>query len=277
MKCKVTAQNFIIDKSFFIGTNKEELCEFVKSHTVVLLETLFYECYTSHDLSDKNLLKRLDQLVKSGAYVSYQLMQIIRDEGQALHPCTSIIDNGWTERLRLKPLRKEEAITKEEIAERKRDRRKMALCIKRLASTISQKLKSDNPDYLKEIRGHQMSRKERFRRWIEMSDKNDIHDLAAKSFRKYVIAPKKYCLSTEWLSWHYMRLLYVMALEYSYLEIASGCPNDEKAENDAMDIEYIAFLAKADTLLMRDAKHQDLARVTFPNKKVYSTIQEIRD
>lgn len=273
----MTAYSFLLDKSIFVGTGEEELFEFVSAHTVILPETLFYECYTSSELSGKKFLKRLYQLLKAGAYVTYQLMQIIRDEGKNLSPCSCIIDYFETDNLRTRGFREEKTVRKAEIDEKRKDRSKMAISIKKLASTISQKLESDNPDYLKEIRRLNMRRKERFAKWLEVTDQNDIHDLAAKSFSKYVIDPKRFCLSNEWLSWHYMRLLYAKALEYCYLRMTGNRPKDEneEAERDLMDIEYLTFLAKADNLLTNDTTLLQLTEVTFPNNKVYSSIQEV--
>jgi len=270
----MTALNFLLDKNVFVGTNQEELCKFVGSNNVILPETLFYECYTSSELSDKKFLKRLYQLLKGGAYVTYQLMQIIRDEGENLSLCSCIIDYSETDNLRARGFREEKTVGKAEIDEIKKDRSKMAISIKKLASTIYQKLKSDN---LREIRRLQMNRKERFRKWIEIADQNDIHDLAAESFREYVVDPKRFCLSTDWLSWHNMRLMYVFALEYSYLKITGHCPKDENAEHDLMDIEYLTFLARSDSFLTGDARLRELAEVAFPDKKVYLSIREVHN
>lgn len=272
----MTALSFLLDKNVFIGTSEEELCKFVESHTVILPETLFYECYTDVELSDKKHFKRLEHLIKAGADLSYQLMQIIRDEGQNLRSCKSIIDYSWTCKLRSNGLRKEETITKEEIANRKGDRSKMALSIKKLALNISQKLKSNNPDCLNEIRSLQMNRKERFRKWIEEADR-DVHGLAVETFCEHVTEPKRFCLSTEWLSWHYMRLLYAQALEYCYLKITCSRPKNEyeEAERDLMDIEYLAYLSKCNSFLTNDARLRDLAEVVFPNRTICSSIQEI--
>lgn len=273
----MTALSFLLDKNVFIGTNQEELCKFVGSNIVILPETLFYECYTSSELSDKKFLKRLYQLLKAGAYVTYQLMQIIRDEGKNLSLCSCIIDYSETDNLRTRGFREEKTVGKAEIDEKRKDRSKMAISIKKLASTISQKLEFDNPDCLREIRRLQMNRKERFRKWIEIADQNDIHDLAAKSFRKYVADPKKFCLSTEWLSWHNMRLLYAKALEYCYLKITCSRPKNEyeEAERDLMDIEYLAYLSKCNSFLTNDARLRGLAEVVFPNRTIYSSIREI--
>jgi len=267
----VTACNILLDKSVFVGTGKKELADFISAHTIILPETLFYECYTSDELSDKKFLRRLQQLLKADAYVSYQLMEIIRDEGQNLCPCTCIIDQLWTDELRKAQLK---TITNEEIDKIKNDRSRMALSLKKLASKASTVL---TPDQLEEIRRLNMAIKERFHKWIEMADRNDIHNLAAESFRKYVKDPEGFCLSMEWLSWHYMRLLYAKALEYSYLEMTGSCPSDENTERDLMDIEYLVLLVKCNALLTNDRRLQDLAEVAFPNKKIYSSIQEIRD
>jgi len=270
----MTIKSFLLDKSVFVGTNEKQLCDFVSTYTVILPETLFYECYTSNELSDKGFLKRLYQLLKTGAYVSYQLMEIIRDEGENLSPCRCIINRSETNSLRVTGFREERTIGKTEIDKTKKDRSKIAHGMKKLASKIAKKL-INNPDYLKEIRSLNLNRKELFQKWIEIAEKNDIHDLASESFRKYVREPKKFCLSTDWVSWHYMRLIYVIALEYSYLRMTATCPKDEFTEHDLMDIEYITFLAKCEGLLTRDAKLRKLTEVAFPNKKVYANIQDI--
>jgi hypothetical protein len=270
----MATDSFLVDKSVFLATNAQDLCNFAKRHTVILPETLFYECYTSPELSDRKLFKRLDEVLTAGAHVTYQLMEIIQHEGQNLCPCDSIINYSWTEKLRANLLREEDTIAKDQIARIKNDRSKIAMAVVKL-SKRSQGLESKHPGYLKEIRSLKMDRTQRFRQWFERVDKNDIHDLAAKSFREHVIDPKRFCLSSEWLSWHYMRLMYAFSFEYSYLEAIGSCPMGEKAENDFMDIAYLAFFAKADVLLMKDPKCQEVAQVAFPNKKVYSSIHEI--
>ena len=269
----MATHRLLLDKSVFIATSAQYLCNFAEKHTLILPETLFYECYTSKDLSNKMLLKRLHQLLKVGAYLSYQLMQIVGDEGKNLCPCTSIIDYSWTEKLRANLLREEDTIAKEQIARIKNDRSKIAMAVVKLAKR-SQGLESKQPGYLKEIRSLKMDRKQRFHEWIKRVDKNDIHRLAAEFFSRHVMNPKRFCLSTEWLSWHYTRLIYAMVFEYCYLEAIGGCPMGEKAEHDFMDIAYLTFFAKADVLLMKDV-NLEVARVAFPNKKVYSSIHEI--
>ncbi len=270
----MSIKNFLLDKSVFVGTNESELCNFVRSHPIILPETLFYECYTSSELSNKKFLKRLYRLLKAGAYATYQLMQIIADEGKNLSPCTCIIDYSETNNLRETPFREERTIGKAEIDETKNDRSKIAQGMKKLALKIAQKL-TNNPDYLKEIRSLNLNRKERFQKWIEIADKNDIHDLASKSLRKCVIEPKRFCLSTDWISWHYMRVIYAIALEYSYLKITATCPQNEFAEHDFMDIEYIIFLSKSESLLTGDAKLRELAEAAYPNKEVFKNVQDI--
>lgn len=270
----MTKRSFLLDKSIFVGTNEKQLSDFVSTHVVILPETLFYECCTSNELSDRNFLKRLYRLLKAGAYVTYQLTQIMADEGKNLSPCTCIIDYSETNSLRLTGFREERTIGKEGIDEKKKDRSKMAISIKKLASKIAQKL-TNNLDRLKEIRSLKLNTKERSKEWIEEADKSDIHDLASAYLCKYVIDPTKFCLSTDWVSWHYMRLIYAIALEYSYLEITGSCPKDERAEHDLMDIEYLTFLARSDNLLTCDNKLQYLAEVALSNKKFFSKVQDI--
>jgi hypothetical protein len=270
----MTKRGFLLDKSIFIGTNERELSDFVSTRTVILPETLFYECYTSNELSDKDFLKRLYRLLKAGAYVTYQLTQIMADEGKNLSPCTCIIDYSETNSLLSTGFREERTIGKEDINNTKKDRSKMAVSIKKLASKITQRL-TNNLDLMKEIRRLDLNRKDRFQRWFEKADKNGIHDLASVYLRKYVIDPTEFCLSTNWVSWHYMRLIHAIALEYSYLEITGSCPKDDYAEHDLMDIQYITFLAKSDNLLTCDNKLRELAEVAFPDKKVYPNIQDI--
>ncbi|GAH86070.1 unnamed protein product, partial [marine sediment metagenome] len=109
----MATDRFLLDKSVFIATSAQELCSFAEKHTVILPETLFLECYTSKKPSRKNLPKVLHQLLKAGAYLSYQLEQIVEDEGKNLCPCTSIIDYLWTEKLRANLLQEEDTIAKE--------------------------------------------------------------------------------------------------------------------------------------------------------------------
>lgn len=56
-KMKMATDRFLLDKSVFIATSAQELCSFAEKHTVILPETLFYECYTSPELSDRKLFQ----------------------------------------------------------------------------------------------------------------------------------------------------------------------------------------------------------------------------
>lgn len=272
----MTKRSFLLDKSVFVGTNEKQLSDFVGTHMVILPETLFYECYTSSELSDKNFLKRLYHLLKAGAYVTYQLTQIMADEGKNLSPCNCIIDYSQTKSLLLTGFREEKTIRKEDINKKKEDRSKTASSIKKLGLKVTQRL-TNNLDHMKEIRRLNLKRKDRFREWFEKADKNSIHDLANVFLRKNVIDPTKFCLSTNWVSWHYMRLIYAITLEYSYLKITAACPNDEYAEHDIMDIEYVTFLSKCESLLTSDAELRELSEVAFPNKRIYTNIRNIGD
>jgi len=265
---------FLLDKSIFVSVKTEKLQSFIQNNCVVLPETLFYECYSSDDLYKKKHFVKLDALIKAGAYVSYQLVHIIGvQEAKNLYPCKCIISYDCTNKLKSEGFREEKTISKEEVYKKKKDRSKVALAIKELATKIYQKNEFNYPDVIKEIKSLNMKRIERLNKWIKYIDKSDIHEKSIEIFCKYIIDSNdsnKFCLTDDWIAWHYTRLIYLMAYEYIFKKITGKMKKDENAEKDFMDIEYIAFLAKSDVLLTRDNECQDIANAMYPKKLIRS-------
>jgi|GEM_PF-6765503 len=266
--------NLIIDKNVIIGTNENRLREFAKAHKVIIPHTAFLECLISTDLVIKRLFRRIDGMIRNGANVSYQVMQIVEAEGKSLSPCKDIIDYEWSSALRRDGIMDEQYISEHEIARRKDKNEKIANDLKKMSIKVCNKYRSRHNDKIKELRGKQKNFNERITDFFNLVNKSDTHDLAIKQFQILIKNPVLFCLSDEWLSWHYMRLLHIMALEYASKKVKGELPNIEKIENDCMDIEYIVLLFKADGLITNDIKCGFMAKAAFPEKYVFSSIEE---
>jgi hypothetical protein len=84
--------------------------------------------------------------------------------------------------------------------------------------------------------------------------------------------------SSEWISWQYVRLLNVIVMFYQSLGAKGGFPQNERAEHDFQDMEYVLLLSRADGLLTRDKRLvKPLAKAAFPDKGVFSSLDEVPD
>ncbi len=105
----------------------------------------------------------------------------------------------------------------------------------------------------------------------------DIHKIGISVFSCLTDSPEKFCLSRNWVTWHYLRLVAVLALEYWFLRKGKGGKKELiNTEHDLQDIEYVYLLSRADALLTRDKKFvKPLAQATFPDKDVFSGLDEV--
>jgi len=46
-------------------------------------------------------------------------------------------------------------------------------------------------------------------------------------------------------------------------------------EHDSCDMQYVTFLSRTEGLLMRDLLWQDIAKAAFPDKDVFSSLEEV--
>lgn len=84
------------------------------------------------------------------------------------------------------------------------------------------------------------------------------------------------CLSPDWYTWHSDRLRLGLALEWAYQKAKSGeIPTIKRASHDFHDMQYVTYLSRADGLLTKDNDCRLLAKAAFPDKDVFSSLDEV--
>jgi hypothetical protein len=110
-------------------------------------------------------------------------------------------------------------------------------------------------------------------------DLTDLHQWGVDSVpQDWIKDETKFCLSAEWMSWQFLRLTDVIIQNYYYFRQMGGAPGDDRAEHDSQDMEYVLLLSRADGILTNDKSLiKPLAQAAFPDKQVFSSIDEIPD
>ncbi len=267
----------ILDKSVFGYTSTEELCDFVKNHFVVLSLVLHDECVTEE--YPQALLNRFGEVLLAGADICLSARDIVEKESTMLEPFGSLVDEALTLQYR-KELRAGASFSKpntvREIHEGHIDAARTLLdshlkVIVEIAGAEFEKT-------AKVLRKSQADKPERLKCWVDIVESMDIHKLAVALFAHFTDIPNKYCLSNDWFTWHYLRLASIIALEYSFLEKGRGGDKElVRAEHDIQDIEYVLLLCRADGIITRDKGCKDLAQAAFPEKDVFSSLDDVPD
>ena len=116
---------------------------------------------------------------------------------------------------------------------------------------------------------------ERMRYWLDHIDKMEIHAMALNAFPSGWIRVKgEFCLSPSWITWQCLRLVMITVYEHWYIR-ETGHPRDRWAEHDLADIEHVLLLSRANGIITRDKRLRTLASVAFPEKDVFSSLDEV--
>lgn len=275
----IMPKKLIIDKDTFVGINLDELCNFARNHFLILPLVLHDECATNVEKREE-LFEKFRTLILSGSHMCMAGRHIVQKEGQTLQPHSSLADTDETNRMRRK-FKKGYVLSKpdsvDDIHEGHVDAAYLALeKNEEVANAIAlKKLKE-----AKEKRGFLEANKlERFKFWVGAVELVDIHRIAISTFSYLTDSPEKFCLSRSWVTWHFVRLASVLALDYAFLRKGKGGTKElTKAEHDLHDIEYVYLMSRADGLLTRDKKLvKPLAQAAFPEKDVFSGLDEVPD
>ena len=155
----------------------------------------------------------------------------------------------------------------------------MAQIIINIADGFTQKLSSEQPELLAKMRKRDSSKKsrpKRFIKWIELIDSQDIiHQASEEMLKGFTNRPDKFCLSEEWVSWHLMRLYLILLQERTLLRHTGDASGPISIEHDLQDVTYVMLLSRADYLLTSDEGCSCLAKAAFPEKDVFSSLEEV--
>jgi len=85
-------------------------------------------------------------------------------------------------------------------------------------------------------------------------------------------------ITHDWYTWHDYWLRCILSFEWAYQKAKGGqLPVFDKASHDFHDMQYVACLSRADGLLTRDDGCKDLAQAAFPEKDVFSSLDDVPD
>ena len=275
----VKQKQIIIDKDAFIGINNSELCNFANNHLLLACDTLLYEIATTSESKRKCMLSRYKRLIDADAYYCSCSVTYIQYEGQQCRPYPlSLPDLEATKQIRTGEARLMDALDSSMTVKASQSRYKVAKAIfLDLSAKLKNRIDLENPVVGKKIKDLTSERFDRFRISFESIDSHDLHQTCVDSFPSdWIKNENKFCLSDEWLSWQFIRLTDAIVQNYYYLLQMGGAPGDERAEHDYQDMEYVLLLSRADCLLTRDEKLvKPLARAAFPDKDVFSSLEEV--
>jgi len=270
-------KKIVIDKSVFRGTSTSKLQEFVRNHFLILPDVLYYECVTSDEEQDK-LLDRFKDVVLAGGFICPSRNEIIQKEAKDLSPYRSLVN--LAEILAVKKTFQENSrpFNPKKIKLAYENELKMAQSIKDLADGFIQEYASKQPGLIAEIRKSDNSRAgrpERLVKWAEFVDSQDIHNASKKILKNITRFPEKYCLSDDWVSWHFLRLILILSMESTLFRGKGDTSGIISVEHNLQDITYILLLSRAEGLLTQDNGCSCLAKAAFPEKDIFSDINQV--
>lgn len=277
----------VIDKSVFHQTvlhetYRDRLAEFVKKHHVILPHALGVECIISNGKNGKNvfkepiqLLKKLEDMVKTGANIALSPSVIFRYENKTKKAINCIIDTRGTNIVKSTQVNLDQDLLKEEARKaRKAFQPNIDFC-KNLAITYYDNLVKKG--YEKSFRkdAEQTTLISRLKDWIRVSDKmrGEILKSQLPGLSKYITDD-----NDQWFSWQVLRIIFAWALEWAFKRNQSGPSFKGDIENDFYDMEYVACLNNSDGVLTNDKNLViPLAQAAFPEKDIFPSIDEVSE
>lgn len=270
-------KTIVIDKDVFGGINTNDLCAFAGNHFLILPEVLLYECLTT----EKNkgvLLDRFRQVMLAGAYICPPIKTIVHKEAQTLSPYGFLADLKMTINMRKEIKKNEISFNSSYIQKIYQKHCDSAQVLIDSTRKTTDRIISERPEVVKKAKKYQGSKPERLKLWVQTVVCQDVHKLAIEKLNHLTDSPDKYCLSDDWVTWHYFCLVSAIHLEYSFQQTVPGkTPELIKAEHDCQDIEYVIYLSRVDGLLTKDKQSVALAKAAFPKRDMFSSLDEVPD
>ena len=280
-------RQIIVDKEALVGININALCDFARSHFLILPDDLYYECVTADkektekkkaDKKKQELLDRFRDVILAGGCICPRRNKIIQEEAETLSPYGELVDMKTISAVRQTFQENKRPYNPEEIETAYRNEMEMAKMIMDLADGFTQKLVSKQPELLAKMRkcdSSKSARPERIVEWAKSVDSQDIHHALEEILKRFTNRPDKFCLSEEWVSWHFLRLRLILSFERTFLRHTGDASGPISIEHDLQDITYVLLLSRADGLLTRDKGCSCLAKAAFPEKDVFSGLDKV--
>ena len=236
-----------------------------------------YECATTQE--DKELmLDRCREMVLAGARVCRPLKTIVQHEAKTLAPYGHLVDPERNHEFRETFSVEPRPYNFEVFERRYKEDKAFASGILRQIDSCTDSLQTECPDVVAKVRQWDHSKKsrcDRLRAWVREVDSIDLHGAAIWLLPGITEHPQKYCLSDEWVSWQVTRVFLVWWLESNFQHQAGKEEKELKIEHDWQDLTYVALMGGVDALVTRDKFLRDLAQAAFPDKDVFSGLDEV--
>jgi len=267
----------IIDKDVFRGTSTSKLEEFVQNIFLILPDVLYYECVTADERREE-LLDRFRKVILAGGCICPSRNTIIQKEAENLSPYGPLVDIQEIPAVRQTFQENRRPYNSKDVEAAYKNELEMAQMIMDSADNFTEKLASEQPKLLTDIRKCDNSKGgslERLVKRAEFVDSQDIHSASKKLLKGITKFPEKYCLSDDWVSWHFLRLILILSMERTFLRHKGDTSGIIPVEHDIQDLIYVLLLSRADGLLTRDDGCKCLAKAAFPQKDVFSSLNEV--
>jgi hypothetical protein len=269
----------VVDKEALISVNIDKLCNLAKKHYLLASDTLLYECATTTQSNRENMLHRYKRIIEAGAYYCSCSIGHVQYESNNCHPYPWFLpDLNVTKDIRSKKSRVEDLLDSTTIEQVFQSRLQVAHGIfLELSKKLKITLDTKNHEVGKAMKDLPSNPFERFQRLTERIDQNNLHQMGVKPVpQDWIKDENRFCLSSEWIIWQFIRLTSIIVQNYYYLRQMGGLPGDKRTEHDYQDMEYVLLLSRAYGILTNDQSLiKPLARAAFPDKQVFSSIEEI--
>ncbi len=270
----------VLDKCVFHGTRESCLTKFVGEYHVLLPHALAIECLVSDDCNAKKktkapilLLSRVETLVKAGAWFARSSVAMHREETRGRCAAVQIIDEQTTQGIRAGTLVLTEDYVRCEADACRKAFDPLIKPVRELGCAFVAAIKEKDmvAGFQEEIR--EMCDVHRFERNLQVASRTKDEIL------QKLIPSVASDVTEAWYTWQVIRLWYGWAIEWAAKRADmddATLPSD--ISNDFYDMEYVASLSMANGLLTKDKRLvEPLARAAFPERDVYSSLEEVPD
>jgi len=144
---KSVPKQLVIDKDVFQGISTDDLCDFTRSHFLILPDDLYYECATT-DRKQQELLDRFRDVILAGGCICPRRNKIIQEEAESLSPYGTLVDMRTISAVRKTFQKNSRPYKPEEVETAKANELQMAQMIIDFADGFTRKLASEQPERL---------------------------------------------------------------------------------------------------------------------------------
>ncbi len=268
----------VVDKSVFhtFYDCGEKFSELVKIYNIVLPYSLAIECVISKNESNKQpdkLCIILDKAIKDGANLGIQSAELLDIEKRNLYPINTIINEEYTQQLRLSTLDNSMALINQLATSYINLTKKKTDELLQRADGLFKTISKNNE--LIETFNKPKNKEERFNNWIYIIDKDRFMYNAVKAWFGEQISSHT---NANWYTWQYTRLWYAYLLDWCHKKSLKDSSEKKDISNDFYDMEPVLYLLFADGLLTNDQELQiPLAKAAFLQKDVFEINTTLND